>query len=107
MRDSGETVTAPSGNDRPGRAIRESGPQLVQAARIGPGQEPIPAKEPRTEDHVVAFAEPAEPAQDESAVEWPRGGYDVDTVAGPELPGDDQRRRPLWLARRESSRRRC
>lgn len=95
MRDSGETVTTPSSDDRPGRAIAEGGPELVETARIGPGEEAVPAKEPRTEDHVVARAEPPEPAQDEGAVERPRGGYDVDTVAGPELPGDDQRRRPL------------
>ena len=62
MRDSGETVTTPSGDDRPSRAIGEGGSQLIQTPRVRPCEESVPAEEPRTEDRVVALAEPAEPA---------------------------------------------
>jgi len=89
MSDSIQTVAAPCGDDGAGLAIAQGFGQLRGAASVRPRQETVSLEQPRPEHDVISMTEPAEPLQHERTVEWPRGGYDPNSVAWAERSGND------------------
>ena len=91
MSDSIQPVAAPCGNDGACFPIAQGFHQLGRTASVGSRQETVSLEQPRPEYDFISMTEPTEPLQHERTVEWPRGGYDPNSVAGAERSGNDHR----------------
>jgi hypothetical protein len=87
--DSGQAVPAAGHDDGARGAIGKSATDLVETASVGAGEITVSLEQPGAKGDLVPAAEPAQPFQDEGAVEWSRGRNDSNAVAGTKRSRDN------------------